>query len=145
MIDLTRRKLLKFVGLGALAAIAPVPAKTAKAGPLTWRDHIPIEHKSVESWAPGFNPDLDYGRAAQCNGMKDDFVIRHLHGDAKGVLPKGTPYELRLTWEYPGGIPSMAWYYCPLMLWDTPAKGVNSKSWKYIPEYGCYIMGRFYT
>jgi len=150
MIDLTRRKLLKFIGIGALAVMAPVPAKTAKAGPLTCRDDIPIEHKSVESGAPGFNPDSEYGRGLYRDGHTVKFATDYLHRDVRRVLPKGTPYELRL---FIPGLPEYpelkaecaAWYYSPVMLRVGPPKAMSPKAWQYIPEYGVYAMGRFYA
>jgi hypothetical protein len=147
MTDLTRRRFLKFIGFGALATVVPV-SKTVKAGPLTGRDRIPVEDVSIESRKIEFNPNFEYGRATGCNGPEDNFVLRRLHRDAKRILPRGIPYELRLLIpsfvECPERKPAVAWYYSPSMLRDPP-KGLTSKSWKYFPEYGCYVMGMFYA
>jgi hypothetical protein len=151
MTNLTRRRLLKFIGIGALATVVPISKQTVKAGPLTDQDRIPIEDVSVPSQKVKFNPNFEYGRAAECNGLKDSFVIRHLHRDAKKVLPKGVPYELRLIIpsfvEHPewGSRPMMAWYYFPDMLREK-AKDMRPDSWgEWSPRYGCWIRGKFYA
>jgi hypothetical protein len=150
MINLTRRRLLKFIGIGALATVVPV-SKTVKAGPLTDADWISVEDVSIKSREVEFNPNFEYGRAAECKGLKDNFVMRHLHRDAKRVLPKGTPYELRmeisLFVEHPkwGSRPKTAWYYSPDMLREK-ASDMRPDSWgEWSPRYGCWIRGRFYA
>ena len=64
MINLTRRRLLKFIGIGALATVVPV-SKTVKAGPLTDADWISVEDVSIKSREVEFNPNFEYGRAAE--------------------------------------------------------------------------------
>jgi len=125
-----------------LAVVPLMPIRTCKAGPLTEGDQIPTKDVSVRSRKVRFYPHLEYGRAAGWDGMKDSFVISHLHRDAKRVLPTGTPYEFRRM-----SVPStsMAWYYSPTMLLDGGPKGLTPNSWQYIPECGVYAMGRFYA
>jgi hypothetical protein len=150
MTSITRRRFLKFVGLGVLASVMPIEQDVVKVGPLSEREPIPINGRTVLRQKIEFNPDFEYGMATECNGLKDNFVIRHLHCQAKMVLPKGTPYELRLI--IPSIVdraerrkPEAAWYYCPLMLRDAPTRKVTCESWEYIPEYGVYVRGRFYA
>ena len=138
------------IGIGALATVVPISSKTVKPGPLRERDKIQVEDMSIKSWKVEFNPNSEYGRAVFIDDHTLGFIGDRLHRDAKKVLSKGTPYELRLSipgiQEYPElKSEAAAWYYSPLMLRDAPPKGMTSKSWQYIPEYGCYAMGRFYA
>lgn len=166
---ITRRGFFKFLGLGVLLGMVPDKSGHVIAGPLREIDRIPFAPIDLYSSKGGaFDPSQHWGRAVRVKRSKLDAAERFLHADAKRVLSKGIPYELRI--EHPDSRAApypAAWIYEPsfvdryeylrVQLPDgtfTPYEGpffrkakhddrINPGTWTYLADYGCSIKGRF--
>lgn len=120
--------------------------------------NIPILSPPTMSVIDGlFDPENEYGRGCQCSGVDDMTIFDFLHQDARSVLPKGFPYELRLElgwWEFGrdkyesiwiDGPPRVIWLSICRRAWGKVYSQVNPDSWTEIQEAGCYIRGRFFV
>ncbi len=147
---INRRVFLRYIGIGIPALFIVNGQRTVKAGPLRDCDNIPVAPEGIPSGQTGFNPSYQYGRAMVIEGDNEELVIRRLHEDAKKVLPCGIQYELRKMVEssHPEWSPIMStsacWYYSPRSCFPDVSE-MNTKTWKYFPDYRTYIMGRFYA
>ncbi len=140
---INRRNFLKLIGIGTPALFFLAGTQTVKTGPLNGRDDIPTASDKIHSAKAKFDPDYEYGRAMLIDDFNENLVISRLHKDARRILPKGTPYTLRMMkGDISRGCPSGGcWYYSPRKFLQE--KDINTKTWKYFPDY--HIMGSFYA
>ena len=117
-------------------------------------DKIPIEERKIlgrpiidgEQKIPKkFNKKWEYGSGIVLKSMRDKKGIDYLHAKAKSVLPKGTPYELRLqksSHNFPEKSHPFvaAWYYHPYM---KNKNGIPTTRWKFSMSDGVWIRGMF--
>jgi len=140
--DITRRGFLKGCLAGLAAASIPIGLIDKVSSELN------VEEGGSFLTANRFDPNSEYGNAIPVSDYKniDDKVIKVLTNDAKRILPKGTPFELRAKISTNCGRSSMgiAWYYSPEFK-NKKRKlflEMNSKDWEFNKSGGFILLGR---
>ena len=83
-----------------------------------------------------FDSKQEYGLSSEMQSKADKGTIQFLHNSARKILPKGTPYELRMAED----CSVAAWYYSPIVEIKPPMT-----KWRFKKSCGVYFMGPFYS
>ena len=127
--EITRRSVLKGIGVAFGLLLLP---------------DIPIK-LFLDKLKSAFDPDREYGsgfEVTEFNIESEDmkFILKLIPENLKKILPPGTPYEIQALAQGDfGRRKTVAWVYSPGMSRDT----FNNHGWKYDPQRGYYILGRF--
>jgi hypothetical protein len=112
----------------------------------------PITGKRYQKIPKKFNHKWEYGSAVELKSVTDKGGIAHLHLRAKQILPKGTPYQLRLQKDFTSFDDKgnnvafrflAAWYYCPWFIVDKSEKTLSTKRWTFSIPKNIWIRGMF--